>query len=157
MKTVFILLLSLVLEGISLLQAAPSCTPQPQQDLPKATLLLGTNIVTAQIAADNATRELGLMSHTNLGDAEGMIFVFPGPRPVTFWMKDTPTPLAIAYIGASGRIMELHEMKPFDETPVPSESQAIVYALEVAKGWFSRHGVLPGDVVAGLPSPLTAK
>lgn len=118
---------------------------------------LGTNTLTAKIAATDASRELGLMSRTNLSDSEGMIFIFPQPRPVTFWMKDTPTPLSIAYIGASGRILEIYDMKPFDETTIPSASYSIVYALEVAKGWFVKHGVLPGDSITGLPSATIAK
>jgi len=83
--TLFFLLLT-----ACLLHAAP----KPQRDLPKATLSLGTNTLAAQIAADDPSRELGLMSRTNLGTDEGMVFVFPSPRQVTFWMKDTPTPLS---------------------------------------------------------------
>ncbi len=131
--------------------------PKPQLDLPKATLTLGTNSLNAQIAADDASRELGLMSRTNLGNDEAMVFVFPQPRPVTFWMKDTPIPLSIAYVGRSGLIYELHDMKPFDQTPIPSASSAIVYAIEVPQGWFLQHGVLAGSSVGGLPSPNTAK
>ena len=157
MKHFALILLTALLSATSLLQAAPSPTPKPQRNLPTTTLSLGTNSLTAQIAATDATRELGLMSRTNLDDSEGMIFVFPQPRPVTFWMKDTPTPLSIAYIGASGRILELHDMNPFDETSIPSTSESVVYALEVAKGWFDRHGVLPGDTISGLPSAATAK
>ena len=155
MKSHFTLriLLLLLLPGACLLHAAP----KPQTDLPKATLSLGTNALSAQVAADDASRELGLMSHTNLGDEEGMIFVFPHPRPVTFWMKDTPMPLSVAFISGSGRILEIHDMKPFDETAIPSASEAVVYALEVSKGWFLSHGVLAGDTIGGLPSPSTAK
>jgi hypothetical protein len=97
------------------------------------------------------------MSQTNLSDKEGMIFVFPHPRPVTFWMKDTPIPLSVAYISTSGRILEIHDMKPFDETAIPSTSSAVVYALEVSQGWFPKHGVLAGDTIEGLPSPSIAK
>ncbi len=157
MNRAALFLLTALLSAASLLHAEPSPTPKPQHNLPTATLSLGTNTLTTQIAADDASRELGLMSRTNLTDSEGMIFVFPQPRPVTFWMKDTPIPLSIAYISSSGRILELHDMKPFDETSIPSTSQAVVYALEVAKGWFDRHGVLPGDTVAGLPSESVAK
>ena len=147
------LLLFFLLKGALLLQAAPT----PQNDLPRVTLSLGTNALSAQIAADDASRELGLMSHTNLGNEEGMIFVFPHPRPVTFWMKDTPMPLSVAYISSSGRILEIHDMKPLDETPIPSTSDAVVYALEVSKGWFFSHGVLAGDAIGGLPPPSIAK
>ena len=146
-------LLAALIQGFSLLQAAPS----PQHDLPQATLSLGTNTLSVQIADNDATRERGFMGRTSLTDEEGMIFVFPKPRSVVFWMKDTPVPLSIAYISTSGRILETHDMKPFDETSIPSASPAVVYALEVAQGWFLKHGVLPGDTISGLPSATTAK
>jgi len=151
MKPAF--LVFLLLSAILPLQAAP----KPQLDLPKATLCLGSNTLSAQIAADDASRELGLMSRTNLGADEAMVFVFPRPRPVTFWMKDTPIPLSIAYVGRSGMIYEVHDMKPFDETPIPSASSAVIYAIEVPQGWFTQHNVLAGSTVEGLPSPLSAK
>ena len=75
-----VILLLILMQGLSL-WAAPSPTPKPQQDLPRAELSLGTNLLTAQIAADDATRERGLMSRMNLGENEGMIFVFPGLTP----------------------------------------------------------------------------
>jgi uncharacterized membrane protein (UPF0127 family) len=150
-KVIPILLLAFL--PASLLQAGP----KPQFDLPKASLLIGTNTLFAQIAADDTSRELGLMSRTNLSPDEAMVFVFPQPRPVSFWMKDTPLPLSIAYVGPSGRIFELHDMKPFDETPIPSASSAVVYAIEVPQGWFLKHGVMAGEIVSGLPSPSLAK
>jgi uncharacterized membrane protein (UPF0127 family) len=145
-------LLSLVLSAF-LLQAAPA----PQTNLPKATLTLGAQSLTAQIAADDASRERGLMSRTNLAENEAMVFVFPAPQPVAFWMKDTPTPLSIAYVGPSGRIFEIHDLKPFDETPIPSASQAVTYAIETPQGWFAKHGIIAGSTVSGLPSASTAK
>ena len=152
MSKVFTLLL-LVFHPVFLVHAAPA----PQTNLSKVTLTLGTNTLYAQIAADDASRERGLMSRTNLAESEAMLFVFPVPRPVAFWMKDTPTPLSIAYVGPSGRIFELHDMTPFDETPIPSASQAVSYAIETPKGWFLKHGVMAGEIVAGLPAPSTAK
>jgi len=139
--------------SIALLQG----TPTPQTNLPKATLTLGAHSLTAQIAADDASRERGLMSRTNLAENEAMVFVFPSPQPVAFWMKDTPTPLSIAYVGPSGRIFEIHDLKPFDETAVPSASQAVTYAIETPQGWFTKHGIIAGSTVSGLPSASTAK
>jgi hypothetical protein len=152
MKNMLPLLLSVFLSALPL-QAAP----KPQFDLPKATLTLGTNSLSAQIAADEASRERGLMSRTNLAENEAMLFVFPRPQPVAFWMKDTPVPLSIAYVGPSGRIFDIHDLNPFDETPVPSASEAVVYAIEVPQGWFARRGVLAGSVVGGLPAASSAK
>jgi uncharacterized membrane protein (UPF0127 family) len=152
MRNSLFALLSLFLSAF-LLQAAP----KPQFDLPKATLTLGTNSLDTQIAADDSSRERGLMSRTNLAENEAMLFVFPRPQPVAFWMKDTPVPLSIAYVGPSGRIFEIHDLKPFDETPVPSASEAVVYAIEVPQGWFARRGVMAGSVVGGLPAASSAK
>ena len=141
----------------ALIQNALQSAPAPQTNLPKTTLTLGAESLTAQIAADDASRERGLMSRTNLAENEAMLFVFPSPRSVSFWMKDTPTPLSIAYVGPSGRIFEIHDMKPFDETPIPSASGAVVYAIETQQGWFAKHGVMAGSMVGGLPSPSKAK
>jgi len=148
----FSLLLAVFLSAVPL-----RALPKAQLDLPKAALALGTNSLNAQIAADDASRELGLMARKALEPDEAMVFVFPQPRSVNFWMKDTPIPLSIAYISASGRILETHELKPLDETPVPSASSSVVYALEVSQGWFVAHGVLAGDQISGLPSASTAK
>jgi uncharacterized membrane protein (UPF0127 family) len=153
MKRMLLFLLLIVGLDRTALEAAPA----PQTNLPKATLSLGSESLIAQIAADDASRERGLMSRTNLADDEAMIFVFPSPRSVSFWMKDTPTPLSIAYVGPSGRIFEIHDMKPFDETPVPSVSGAVVYAIETPQGWFTKHGIFAGSMVGGLPSPANAK
>jgi uncharacterized membrane protein (UPF0127 family) len=155
MKKFPTILLALLLSA--LIQYPVQAVPAPQTNLPKVTLTLGTQSLTAQVAADDAARERGLMSRTNLAGNEAMLFVFPSPRPVAFWMKDTPTPLSIAYIGNSGRIFEIRDMKPFDETPIPSASGAVVYAIETPQGWFTKHGILAGSMVGGLPSPSTAK
>ena len=152
MRNPFLALFCLILSAF-LLQAAPA----PQTNLPKATLTLGTNSLTAQIAADDASRERGLMSRTNLAENEAMVFVFPQPRQLTVWMKDTPIPLSIAYVSPSGRIFEIRDLKPLDETPIPSASSAVTYAIETPQGWFAKHGVMAGSTVNGLPSPSTAK
>jgi uncharacterized protein len=147
-----VLLLLLVASSVPLVAA-----PNPQFGLPMATLRFGTNVLTAQIAANEETRERGLMSRTNLAENEGMVFVFPTPRPVAFWMKDTLIPLSIAYVGSSGRIFEIHDLKPHDETPVPSASSAVLSAIEAPLGWFGRHGILAGDIVEGVPSASSAR
>ncbi len=150
-------LLFVLLPAAPASDARPGSAPAPQLGLPRTTLRLGTNSLSVQIAADDSSRETGLMSRTNLGEDEGMIFLFPTPRPVSFWMKDTLIPLSIAYVGPSGRIFEIHDMKALDETPVPSVSPAVASAIETSLGWFGRHGVLPGDMVLGIPSPAMAR
>ena len=82
-----------------------------------------------------------------------MLFMFPSPRHMNFWMKDTLIPLSIAYINSDGFVREIYDMQPLEESPVPSIMNDLLYALEVPVGWFQKNGILPGDKVSGLPRP----
>jgi uncharacterized membrane protein (UPF0127 family) len=108
----------------------------------------------AEIARTDAERAQGLMHRKNLPDGEGMLFVFDRDQILSFWMKDTLIPLSIAYISSDGRILEIHDMRPQDLSPIRS-ARSLRYALEVPQGWFSRIGAALGDrVLSGDGSPL---
>jgi uncharacterized membrane protein (UPF0127 family) len=80
------------------------------------------------------------------GTPRGMLFVFSSDRRLSFFMRDTQVPLDLAYATADGRIVEVHELVPFDETSVVA-SQPVRYALEAARGTFERHGIGVGDAI----------
>jgi uncharacterized membrane protein (UPF0127 family) len=105
-----------------------------------------TAVILAEIARTAAERETGLMFRESLADGEGMLFVFERDEALSFWMKNTLIPLSIAYISYNGRILEIHDMRPRDLTPVRSGRSAR-YALEVPQGWFGRAGIQPDDVL----------
>jgi uncharacterized membrane protein (UPF0127 family) len=107
--------------------------------------------ILAEIARTAAEQKTGLMFRRSLADGAGMLFVFEKDEMLSFWMKNTFIPLSIAYISYSGRILEIHDMKPRDLTPVRS-SRSARYALEVPQGWFEKAGVKPGDTL--ILSPL---
>jgi uncharacterized protein len=113
-------------------------------------LEIGDVTVDAEIADDSAERSHGLMERTSLPLDHGMLFVYPDERPRTFWMKNTPLPLSIAFMDAQGRIVRIADMEPYDLQPVPSGRPAM-YALEMTKGWFALHAVQVGVAVRGLP------
>lgn len=75
-----------------------------------------------------------------------MIFIFEYDMILTFWMKNTPTALSIAYIDKNGIIRDIFDMTPFSLAGVQSTS-SVQYALEVPKGWFQKNGIKPGDKV----------
>jgi hypothetical protein len=123
-----------------------------QPPLPTLTLTVGVRPVVAEVADDNAERAAGLMYRTALGRDQGMLFVYPTEGPRSFWMKNTLIPLSIAYLNKDGLIVRIADMKPKDETPIPS-SRPAMYALEMEQGWFVSHGVKEGMTVSGLPAP----
>ena len=121
-------------------------------ELPATTLSIGQQKVIAEIAATPDQRSTGLMHRFSLKPDHGMIFVFEHPEPQAFWMKNTFIPLSIAFIGGDGRIVNIEDMAPQDESQHWSAGPA-QYALEMRKGWFAEHGIGPGDRVVGLPPP----
>ena len=109
--------------------------------------------LTAELAATPAERQRGLMFRQSLGEDEAMLFVFPAETRGAFWMKDTPIPLTIAFLAADGRVLELIDGRPFDETLLQPDA-AYRHALEVNAGWFARRGLAEGARVVlppGLP------
>jgi uncharacterized protein len=117
-------------------------------------LAFGAFTLQAHVADTPAERNHGLMAVTSLGADEGMVFVYPRARELTFWMKDTPLPLSIAYVGADGRVVHLADMQPFDTQVIPSNG-VVLYAVEAHQGWFREHSVAVGAVVGGLPAPAS--
>ena len=74
----------------------------------------------------------------------GMLFDFQTPQPVAFWMKNTPLPLDMLFIDATGTVVQIAaDTVPFSETPVPSE-QPIRAVLEVNAGVAERLGIDTG-------------
>jgi uncharacterized membrane protein (UPF0127 family) len=88
--------------------------------------------------------EQGLMYRKSMGEDEGMVFVFPTPRPQSFWMRNTTLPLDIGFFDAAGELKEVYPMYPLDEQAVQSHSRSIQFCLEMNQGWFQRAGVKPG-------------
>jgi len=120
--------------------------------LPTVALSINGHKITAEVAATPERRSTGLMHRFSLQPDHGMVFVFDYPEPQGFWMKNTFIPLSIAFIAADGRIINIDEMQPHDESIHPSRGPAL-YAIEMRKGWFTERGIRSGDVVKGLPVP----
>ncbi len=132
--------------------AATNDTPQlylshAQPKLPTLKLWLGTEEITAEVARRTAEIATGMMYRTNVAETEGMLFVFPRPYQTSFYMRNTTLPLSAAYIAPDGTILELHEFKPLDETPVEAASDNVQFVLEMAQGWFQRHHIATGSVI----------
>ena len=117
--------------------------------LPTRTLTIGGHRLTVEIAATPEQRATGLMNRFSLQTDHGMLFVFEAPQPLSFWMKDTYVPLSIAFVDTRGRIVNIEDMRPQDESPHFSKGLAL-YAIEMRQGWFAAKGIGAGDVVEGL-------
>lgn len=124
--------------------------PEPQRDLPRVTLRAGMHRIDAQVAATPAQRAIGLMWRRELGPNEGMLFVFDAPAVQCFWMKNTFIPLTAAFLAEDGRIVNLADMRPHDETNHCS-GEPVRFVLEMPRGWFAQRGIGAGFRLAGAP------
>ena len=74
---------------------------------------------TVAVADTPALRAQGLMGVTDLGELDGMLFVFESNVSNGFWMKDTPIPLDIAFFDVDGVLVDLLTMTPCRVRPLP--------------------------------------
>ena len=115
----------------------------PNPTLPTIEIQAGMHLIRAEVAADAATRQRGLMLRERLGPNEGMIFVFEQKAGHCFWMKNTLIPLSIAFLDDDGTIVNIADMQPHSEQSHCPE-RAVRYALEMEQGWFARRGLKAG-------------
>ena len=95
-------------------------------------------------------RSRGLMQVTDLQGYSGMAFLYDEDVRNGFFMRNTPTPLSIAWIDATGAIVSTVDMVPCeDRDGCPSYVAAGPYrtAIEVFQGGLPELGILPGATV----------
>ena len=106
----------------------------------------GMLAVQAELAVKAEERNWGFMERRDIPDGTGMLFVFEKDQLLSFWMKNTPHPLSIAYIDSKGEIADILDMTPYSLESIRS-SRSVRYALEVPQGFFEANGVSVGDRV----------
>ena len=143
MKKFFLLITTLLL-----LTPFISCKTQklPVKDV-KIIRQDGTEFtVAAEIAIKPEDRNHGFMERKTIPDGTGMLFVFERDQILSFWMKNTPHPLSIAYIDSKGKIRDIYDMTPYSLSSIVS-TVSVRYALEVPQGWYKKNGITTGDSV----------
>ncbi len=120
---------------------------QAQLKLPVVKLWLGAQELQTEVARTPTQQATGMMFRTEMAENEAMLFVFAAPHRASFYMKNTLIPLTCAYIDSEGVILEIHDMKPKDETAIEAGTDQVQYVLETKQGWFARHNVSTGTVV----------
>lgn len=138
--------------ALYLLLIVTACEQSPPANaLPASTwfpLQVGTTELEAQLAVRPAEMARGLMFRRQLGADQGMLFVYRAPQRMSFWMKNTELPLDIGFFDPEGTLLEVRQLEPHNETPVPSSSSNVQFALEMHEGWFARQGLEPGAVLS---------
>ena len=98
-----------------------------------------TYLLTVAVADSSAERAQGLMGLADLGDLDGMLFIYPSPTVSTFWMKDTLIPLDIAFFDSEGRWVNNLSMQPCTDEVCETYSAdgGYTFAVEVPDAGFA--------------------
>lgn len=134
----------------------------PLRVLPDFTIQ-GMTFRKVEVAEDDATRAKGLSGRTFLPEDSGMLFVYPTPDVLCFWMKGTLIGLDVIFLDAQGRVVSVatmpaeaprrsHESQKDYEQRLPlycSQGRAVC-ALEVRAGMAAALGIRPGTIIPDL-------
>lgn len=115
----------------------------------EVTVMRGDTPITFQteLAASAEAQARGLMFRTELADDEAMIFPTQVPQQRSFWMKNTPLPLDIIFIGPDRKITNIAaNTVPYSLESVPSAGLASA-VFEIRGGLAAELGIVPGDLV----------
>jgi uncharacterized membrane protein (UPF0127 family) len=106
----------------------------------------GERSFTIEVADDDSERSRGLMFRETMDDDHGMLFVFGQTQQVGFWMKDTPMPLDLVFIGQDGRVRGVLPGEPFSEAAI-SPGEPVRFVLELKRGTAEKAGIKNGDLI----------
>ena len=106
-----------------------------------------------ELAATSSARQKGLMHRYDLGNVDGMLFVWPDEDYRNFWMKNTPLSLDILFFSSHLTLVSRHENTvPFSAKLLPSGKPAR-YVVELKAGQAELRGIKKGSLLI-LPKAL---
>ena len=134
---------ALAMPGVKGILTADDLPPLPKEDGEDSNAVR----LKPELALTREQQARGLMWRTELADDAGMLFVFDRAREQSFWMRNTPLPLDIIYIGADSKVVSVAaNTVPYSQISIPSDGPA-QYVLEVNAGFAREHGIGPGTRV----------
>ena len=107
--------------------------------------------IAVEVARSAAEQRLGLMFRKHLGERDGMLFVFEGEQPRSFWMRNTYVALDMVFVSGARKVVSVvANAEPLTDTPRNSVKPA-KYVVEIGSGLAEKWGVRPGSELV-LPS-----
>jgi uncharacterized protein len=130
--------------------AVAQVAAEPQQALPiTAKATYKDQVIQLEVAKTPDQQETGLMNRPPLPDDRGMLFPFEPPRPVVFWMKNTPSPLDMVFLlnGEVKAIAANAEPCTADPCATYGSGTAVNQVIELRSGRAAELGLAVGDRV----------
>ena len=99
------------------------------------------------LALSGKQQARGLMFVDELGERQGMLFVYQQPHNISMWMKNTLLSLDMLFIRRDGTIARIEkETEPYALDSIVS-GEPVLAVLELNAGVADKYGIQPGDRV----------
>lgn len=125
----------------------PAMTGQRRPETPVVQFLVDGEQVAAfkvELAVTSPEKQRGLMYRKSMKDDWGMLFIYDGDAPRSFWMKNTFIPLDMVFIDSAGEVVGIVE----DAEPLTLEPRSVDeparYVLELNTGVAAQSGIVKG-------------
>ena len=100
-----------------------------------------------EIAENAEAREIGLMGREYLPENHGMLFLYPEPKHVAMWMKNTSLSLDIFFISQDGEILQIEEKTTPYSLKLMIAEQKVNAVLELNAGTAQQQNLQLGNKV----------
>ena len=126
--------------GATVLARVADATPAegPFPALTETEVSVGSSRLRIVVADDASERSRGLRERADLGDYDGMLFVFDGSTSTAFTMSTVPVALDIGFYDDAGGVVDRLRMEPCAgseaECPVYRADGSFRFALETLAG-----------------------
>lgn len=103
--------------------------------------------LTLEVASTPEQRAVGLMNRQNIGQFQGMLFLFPKVKNYEFWMSNTYIPLDMIFVGPDDSIVHIIEKVPPQSRRPRSANQLVKAVIELPGGTARDSNIRVGDHV----------
>ncbi len=107
----------------------------------------------AYIARTAAQQAQGLMHVRAMAADEGMVFIYPRPRVISMWMKNTYIPLDMLFADTRGQIVNMHAGAMPHDTRIISSGNRASMVVELNAGSIAAYGIATGDSIRIIYEP----
>jgi len=115
---------------------------------------IGEHKVLLEVTQTAEDRKTGLSNRETIGEAEGLLFIYPNASRLGIWMKEMLFPIDIIWVG-DGKIVDIAQNIQHPEPGTPTKELDTYYPrldanmiIEFPAGWAESHGLKIGDLVS---------
>jgi uncharacterized membrane protein (UPF0127 family) len=125
---------------------------RPNPPLHTTRMTIGSTVFSVEVASTTIEQTRGLSGRAQLGQNEGMLFLFNSPSVQNFWMKDMNFAIDMIWIGG-GKVLGFAENAvpqpgvPLWGLKIYSSPTGVDTVLEVNAGTVAKDGIRIGDPV----------